>query len=288
MIEKGLEEGIFKEDEDGSIYVEFEDEELPSTVVKRQDGSTLYLSRDLANLKKREQEGFDYNLYIVGSEQELHFKQLFKLGEKFDITDIKNEHISYGLLQLQDETMSSSEGNIIRLSQVLDKAEEKAEEKIKNRDVENAEKVGLGAIKYANLSVSRNKDIKFDWDQVLNFEGDSGPYLQYSNTRAKSIIDKVSEKGEIKTEPTEEEYLLTRKLSELPEKIENAAEEREPAKIANYLSDLSETFNKFYHECPVLEADLETRKTRIRLVELFIEATDTGLELLGIPRLEEM
>ncbi|MFB6182770.1 MAG: arginine--tRNA ligase, partial [Candidatus Nanohaloarchaea archaeon] len=81
------------------------------TVVKRQDGSTLYLSRDLANLKKREQEGFDYNLYIVGSEQELHFKQLFKLGEKFDITDIKNEHISYGLLQLQDETMSSSEGN---------------------------------------------------------------------------------------------------------------------------------------------------------------------------------
>ena len=285
IIEEGLEKGIFQEDEDGSVYVEFDD--LPSTVVKRDDGSTLYLSRDIANIIKREDEDFDLNLYVVANEQDLHFQQLFKVAEEFGVDDIDSEHISYGMVHLQDGSMSSSKGNIIRLSDMMDKAVEKAEESMGDREGD-PEAVGLGAIRYANLSVSRPKDIEFDWSDVLDFEGDSGPYLQYSNTRAKSILRKTEAGGELVGEPEDIEYELLKKLAEFPEKVEEAADYREPAKIANYLSLLCEEFNTFYHECPVLDADEKTMKRRLKIVELFIEVTDRGLQLLGIEPLEEM
>lgn len=287
IIQEGLEKGIFKEDEDGSVFVEFDQEELPSTIVKRADGSTLYLSRDIANIRKREREGFDYNLYVVASEQDLHFQQLFNIAERFGIEDIQNEHISYGMLHLEEGSMSSSKGNIIRLSDVLDKAVEKAEE-IEGREVDNAEEVGIGAVKYANLSVSRQKDIEFDWNDVLTFEGDSGPYLQYSNTRAKSILRKADRKGKLEGELEEDEYRLVKKLGEFPEKIEDAARNREPAKIANYLSELCEEFNSFYHSSQIIGEEEETEKRRLKVVELFTEVTDQGLEILGIQPLEEM
>jgi arginyl-tRNA synthetase len=287
IIEEGLEKGIFEEDDDGSVYVEFEQDELPSTIIKRADGSTLYLSRDVANIRKREREGFDYNMYIVGSEQDLHFQQLFNIAERFGITDIENEHISYGMLHLEEGSMSSSKGNIIRLSDVLDRAVEKAGE-IEGREVGNAEEVGIGAVKYANLSVSRQKDIEFSWDDVLTFEGDSGPYLQYSNTRAKSILRKAEESGELKGDLTREEHQLIKKLDSFPEKVNEAARNREPAKIANYLSELCEEFNSFYHSSNVIGEDKETEKRRLRIVELFTDVTDQGLDLLGIEPLQEM
>ena len=285
VIEEGLEKGIFQEDEDGSIYVEFEKEELPSTVVKRDDGSTLYLSRDVANIRKREREGFDQNLYIVANEQDLHFQQLFAIAERFGI-EIHSEHISYGMLHLQDGSISSSKGNIITFREVMDESVEKASE-IEGRDIDNDEAVGLGALKYANLSVSRPKDISFSWEQVLSFEGDSGPYLQYSNVRAKSILREASKSGSFDDgEFNDQEYELLKKLAEFPEKVEAAAEQREPAKIANYLSTLSEEFNSFYHECEVLGSEGEVK--RLKLVELFVEVSDQGLELLGIESLNEM
>ncbi len=287
VIEEGLEKDIFQEDRDGSIYVDFEDEKYPSTVVKRSDGSTLYLSRDVANIKKRAEEGFDYNDYVVANEQDLHFQQLFEITEMFGIEGIQNEHISYGMVHLQDSSMSSSKGNIIKLSDLLDKAAEKAAE-VEQRDVDNAEEVGLGAIRYANLSVSRSKDIEFDWDQVLDFEGDSGPYLQYTNVRAKSILRESDKKGELVGELKEEEYRLIKKMAEFTEKVEAAADQREPAKIANYLSTLSEEFNSFYHSCQVTGTAEETEKRRLKLVESFVEVTDQGLELLGIEPLREM
>jgi arginyl-tRNA synthetase len=287
IVEEGLEKGIFEEDEDGSVYVDFEDESLPSTVVKRDDGATLYLTRDIANIRKREREGFDYNFYIVANEQDLHFQQLFDLAERFGVTDIQSEHISYGMLRLEEGSMSSSKGNIIRLSEILDQAVEKASE-LEQRDVNNAEEVGLGAIKYANLSVSRPKDIEFDWDEVLDFEGDSGPYLQYTNVRAKSILRETGKDGELVGELEDEEYRLLKKLSEFPEKVEAAAGQREPAKIANYLSDLCEGFNSFYHSCQVTGVEETVEKRRVKIVESFVEVTDQGLDLLGIEPLEEM
>ena len=287
IIEEGLEKGIFKEDDDGSVYVDFEDEKYPNTVVKRDDGSTLYISRDVANIRKREKEGFETNMYVVASEQDLHFQQLFEIAEEFGYKDIENEHISYGMLHLQEGSMSSSKGNIIRLSEMMDKARDKAAE-VESRDVSNAEEVGLGAIKYANLSVSRPKDIEFDWDEVLDFEGDSGPYLQYTNVRAKSILGETEKEGELVGDLEDQEYRLLQKLSEFPEKVERAADSREPAKIANYLSELCEEFNSFYHSCQVLGVEEETEKRRLKLVEAFSVVSDQGLELLGIEPLEEM
>jgi len=287
IIEEGLEKGIFKEDEDRSVYVDFENDKYPNTVVKRDDGSTLYISRDVANIRKRQQEGFDTNMYVVASEQDLHFQQLFEIAEEFGYKDIKNEHISYGMLHLQEGSMSSSKGNIIRLSEIMDKARDKARE-VESREVSNAEEVGLGAIKYANLSVSRPKDIEFNWDEVLDFEGDSGPYLQYTNVRAKSILREAEIDGEIVGEFEEAEYRLVQKLSEFTDKVESAADQREPAKIANYLSELSEDFNRFYHKCKVLGVDEETEKRRLKLVEEFRDVSDKGLELLGIEPLDEM
>ncbi|WP_414836607.1 arginine--tRNA ligase [Candidatus Nanohalococcus occultus] len=287
LIEEGLEKGIFEKDDDGSVYVEFEDEDLPSTIIKRSDGSTLYLTRDLANIIKRENEEFDYNFYVVATEQNLHFKQLFAVAKQFGVEDIVSEHISYGLLHLEDGSISSSKGNIITLRDVLDEAKEKAQ-KVDEREIGNAEAVGQGALKYANLSVSRQKDIEFSWDRALSFEGDSGPYLQYSNVRAKSILRKTEVEGKLNGEFNQEEYRLVKKLGEFPEKVDNAVEARDPAKIANYLSSLCEVFNSFYHSQPVLDADEKDRKRRVALIENFISVTDKGLDLLGIEALEEM
>jgi arginyl-tRNA synthetase len=287
VIQEGLDKGIFEKDEDGSVYVEFEDEKYPNTVIQRDDGTTLYLTRDIANLKRLKREGFDQNLYVVANEQDLHFQQLFEIGKKFGIDGMKNEHISYGMVHLHDSSISSSKGNIIRLSDLMDKAVQKAAES-SERDVQNSEEIGLGAIKYANLAVSRPKDIEFDWDRVLDFEGESGPYLQYSNVRAKSILEESNKKGEMVGKPQEKEYKLLKKLSRFPEKVENASEQREPAKIANYLTHLSEEFNSFYHTCQVTGVDEETEKRRVKIVELFVKVTDQGLELMGIEPLEEM
>ncbi|WEL23865.1 arginine--tRNA ligase [Candidatus Nanohalovita haloferacivicina] len=289
LVESWVEEGKVERDDDGSIFYEFDDEEMPGVVLLKADGSTLYITRDLYNLKKRNEEGFDYNLYIVASEQELHFKQLFQVAEDMGIETEGSEHISYGMLQLPEGSMSTRKGLIIEQSEIFDKAvemaEEKAEEEI-NRNLENAEAIGIGAVKYSNLSVSRKKDMEFNWDTALSFKGDSGPYLQYSNVRAKSILRKASSSGELGDDFDDAEYRLLKKLSEFPEKVEAAAEHREPAKIAHYLSELCEEFNGFYHECPVLDSGRESH--RLKLVELFVDVTDKGLDLLGIQALEEM
>lgn len=291
MIENWVEEGKLERDDDGSVFYEFEEHDLPGTVLLKADGSTLYITRDLYNLKKRNEEGFDFNLYVVASEQDLHFKQVFAAAGELGLDPEGAEHVSYGMLSLPEGSMSSRSGNIIRLSEVMDEAKKRAEEKAAEnmeREVENAEAIGIGALKYANLAVSKKKDIEFDWDRALSFEGDSGPYLQYSNVRAKSILEKAEETGEMAGELEDVEYLLLKKLAEFPGKVDEAAEQREPAKVANYLSHLCEEFNSFYHDAPVIQEDEETMKRRLRLVELFVEVTDVGLELLGIEPLEEM
>lgn len=286
ILETGLKQGVFQRDDDGSLYIEFEG--LPSTVLQRKDGATLYISRDLENLRKRkEDEGFDYNLILTGSEQDLHFQQVFEAARMLGLETEGCENPTYGLLNLEEGTMSSRQGNIIRLRDVLDEARERAS-KVEGREVDNAEAVGQAAVKYANLKVSREKDIEFSWDRALSFEGDSGPYLQYSNTRAKSILDKAENEGELEAEPSDPVYSLMKKLAEFPERVEEAADTREPAKVANYLSELCEEFNSFYHSTPVLDADPRERSTRILAVELFVEVTDSGLELLGIEPVEEM
>lgn len=297
ILEEGLETGVFEREEDGSVAVEFADDDLPSIVVQKADGTSLYLTRDLATLKERvEDEGFDRNIYVVGAEQELHFEQLFRAADRLGYDVSGCEHVSYGLLDLPEGSMSSREGRIIRLRDVLDEAEERAravmaEAKRVSAEPgpETAAKVGIGAVKYANLKVSRQKNIRFEWDKILSFEGDSGPYLQYANTRAKSILRKADAAPSLGGEMGGEEYALLKRLARFPDAVEAAADGREPAKVANYLSTLSEEFNTFYHACPVIDADTpEARHRRLALVDLFVQVTDTGLDLLGIEPLEEM
>lgn len=291
LVENWVEEGKIEADEDGSVFYEFEGEEMPGTVLLKSDGSTLYITRDLYNLKKRNQEGFDYNLYVVASEQELHFKQLFKIAGEMGIETEGAEHISYGMLNLPEGSMSTRKGLIIEQSEIFEKAidlaEEKAEEEM-DRKLENTEAIGIGAVKYSNLKVSRKKDMEFNWDTALSFKGDSGPYLQYSNVRAKSILEETERTGKLTGEFNDLEYRLLKKLSEFPEKIESSAERRDPSNIANYLFNLCEEFNSFYHSCQVTGVDEETERRRVKLVEAFVEVTDQGLNLLGIEPLEEM
>lgn len=291
LIENWVKDGKLDRDEDGSVFYDFKDEEMPGTVLLKEDGSTLYITRDLYNLKKRNEEGFDYNMYVVASEQELHFRQLFRIADDMGIDTEGSEHISYGMLQLPEGGMSTRKGMIIEQAEIFDKAvsiaEKKAEEEI-NRKLENAEAIGIGAVKYSNLSVSRKKDIEFDWDTALSFTGNSGPYLQYSNVRAKSILRKAEKDSEMIGDLTEEEHRMITKLGEFPEKVEESAKNREPAKIANYLSELCEEFNSFYHSSQVIGEDEVTEKRRLKIVELFTEVTDQGLQLLGIEPLEQM
>ncbi|MFB6158820.1 MAG: arginine--tRNA ligase [Candidatus Nanohalobium sp.] len=291
LVREWVEEGRIEVDEDGSVFYEFEEEDMPGVVLLKDDGSTLYITRDLYNLKKRNEEGFDYNLYVVASEQELHFKQLFRIADEMGIDTEGSEHISYGMLNLPEGSMSTRKGLIIEQSEIFEKAielaEEKAEEEM-DRKLENTEEIGIGAVKYSNLKVSRKKDMEFNWDTALSFKGDSGPYLQYTNVRAKSILEETDKAGELIGEFEEQEYRLVKKLSEFPEKIEAASRKRDPSKIANYLSNLSEEFNSFYHSCQVTGVEENVEKRRVKLVRSFVQVTDQGLELLGLEPLEEM
>jgi arginyl-tRNA synthetase len=292
MVQDWVDAGDLGYDDDGSVFMEFKDHDLPGAVMLKADGSTLYLTRDLYNLKKRNEEGFDMNMYVVGSEQELHFQQVFAAADELGLDSSGSEHVSYGLLSLPEGSMSSRRGRIIRLEHAIDEAIERAEAKASEemeRDIDNAEAIGIGALKYANLAVTRSKDIEFDWDRALSFEGDSGPYLQYSNTRAKSILAKTETDGAMDGDLTDAEHELVRELERFPEVIERGARQREPARIANYLSGLCEEFNSFYHACPVLDAeDDATTRRRLRIVELFVEVSGQGMELLGIEPLDGM
>lgn len=291
LVERKIEENKLTTDNDGSVFIELEDHNLPGTVLLKEDGSTLYMTRDLYNIEKRAEEGYDHNLYVVGSEQELHFKQLFATAEELGVESKGPEHISYGLLSLPEGSMSSRAGRIVSLEDAMDeaveRAEQMAEEKIE-RNLENAEEIGIGALKYANLSVSRKKNIEFSWDRALSFKGDSGPYLQYSGVRAISIMENASARPELKGSLDDEEHQLVKKLSLFPETLEKTVESRDPAVLANYLSKLCEQFNSFYHSKPVIDAEPEDTARRLAIVETFERVNSRGLELLGIEPLEKM
>ncbi len=295
VLQDGVEQGVIEEDDDGSLYVEFPDRDLPTTVLKKADGTTLYLARDVANLKKRVEEGFDHNLYVVGAEQELHFRQLFAICDRLGIDTDGCEHLSYRLLDLPEASMSSRAGRIIRLRDVLDEAEQRARDRMEDESrVDDpaavADAVGIGAVTYATLSVTRTKNITFDWDTILSLDGDSGPYLQYANTRAKSIMQKADGIDAAPAgSPDDAAFRLLKRIAAVPDAIDAAATHREPARIAAALTAACDAFNSFYHQCPVIQAeDATARQRRLALVELFAAVTDTGLELLGIEPLEAM
>ncbi|MFW5902582.1 MAG: arginine--tRNA ligase [archaeon] len=306
VVEESLEKNVAKEEKEGAVVIPLEEHGLTNLIIQKEDGATIYSTRDLAAAKDRWKEHeFHRNLYVVGSEQNLHFKQLFKTLEMLGYEwSEKCEHVSYGLVDLPEGSMSTRKGKIIKLEDVLNEAQKRSMKAIeeKNPDLEEKEEtsdeVGKAAIIFTNLNQKRNKNIKFEWGKALDFEGDTGPYLQYAHARASGIIKEV--KGELLRENNIQKLVknnelnpetggLIKKLSEFPEKIKKAKDKRETQEISKYLLELTHKFTKFYQKCPVKHAETEElKKTRLETTKAFKNTLGQGLKLLQITPLEEM
>ncbi len=290
MAKKILEElktrGISKTNEDGSVYVDLKKFGLPDLIILKSNESTLYQTRDLAAIKYREEKFKpDKILYVVGMEQSLYFKQLFKVAELLGFDSSKYEHVGFGLVVTKEGKMSTRRGRVVFLKDLLKKAIDLAKEIMKGREIEDLDEtsriVGVGAIKFADLKQNRTKDVVFDWDKMMSLEGDSGPYVQYTAVRIKSILRKSSLSPELGFVPqTETEKKIVKLISKFPDVVLKSQEENKPNYIANYLIDLCSAFNKFYHETKIIGSDDEEKKLGfVKSVGIVIE---TGLYLLGI------
>lgn len=303
ILKLGEKEKIIVKGEEGAMVIHFPEASLPTVPIKKKDGATLYITRDFAAINYRIKNWKPVKiLYVVDVAQSLHFQQLFAASKMMDLCQDEPVHVLFGRMRMKDGSMSTRKGTVILLNDVLEEVENRARKIIeeKNPDLEDKEKagrlVGVGAIKYSVLSQNRATDITFDWDKMLSFDGNSGPYLQYTFARAKSILRKAQEAKPTTDVPTEEganvEKLVQNLLRTLPkfgEYIAMSAAEYKPNVLANYLYDLAQKFNAFYNSVPVIRAAKESdRKERLQLVEAASQILENGLALLGIEIVEQM
>lgn len=295
-----IEKGVARED-DGALIVDLSAWEMPPCLLRKSDGATLYATRDLAAAIYRAQTyGFHKLIYVVGTPQKLHFQQIFKVLEllEFGWTD-RCVHVDFGQIRFREGRMQTRKGNIVLLEDVLEQAISLVDEIIGERqfDVEDrrqvAQDVGIGAVIFADLSRRRIKDVIFEWDEILNFDGETGPYLQYTHARLCSILRKyeqpidLSANGRLLTEP--EEFAVIRLLEDFPRTVLRAAEDYEPSLISDYLIRLATAANQFYQKHRVLDsANPDMTRARIMLVDATRAVLKTGLHLLGIRAPEKM
>ena len=275
---------------------------LGVSVIKKKDDTSLYITRDICAAEYRhEYFKFDRTLYIVGAPQSLHFKQLFKILELLGYEWSANcEHVPFGHISFGEKgkAMSTREGTIVFLEDVLLRAVDLAKSIIdeKNPELEGkdeiAEQVGIGALIYADLSSKRIKNVKFDWDDILNFDGETGPYLQYTNVRIKSLLRKFTgalpQNVDYSILKNPEETELIKTLGRFPLVIRKAAVEREPFYIARYLIDVSKAFNRFYTAHKILDSEENVTGARMVLSVCTGYVFEKGFALLGIPSPEKM
>lgn len=289
----------------GALIIKFPDDELPPAMLLKSDGATTYFTRDLATIKYRlEKWNPDLIVYEVGAEQSLHLKQLFRAVELlgWDSKD-KFFHIAHGLYRTKTGKFSTRKGQTIHLEDVLKEAILRAEEIIKNsesgRGLSKKEKekiakiVGIGAVKYNDLSQHYSKDVVFEWDKILNLKGNSAPYLQYTYARCKSVLKKskreinFSKETNIALSPIEQDILKL--IYKFPEIVKEAAEKFSPNLICNYVFSLSQKYNLFYENCPILKAeDKNLKKFRLSLTKVVSIILKNALLLLGISVPERM
>ena len=296
IIAEGKKKKVFTAGEDGALVVEFpEDANLPTAVVVKGDGATIYLTRDLATVRYRVDTFHPQAVfYVVDVAQELYFKQLFETVRKLGWDLPRLEHIVIGRMSFPDKSMSTRKGNIIQLEKALDEAVRRADALIAEKESEVtgheretlAEMVGVGAFVYGVLSQNRRQNMIFTWDKALTFEGNSGPYLQYTHARARSVlrkgnIAKAETPSSVESFATQE-LLLMRCLAQFPSVIEEARAEAMPHKVAQYLFSLCQEFNAFYNALPILDAPEESRKLRLALTELTADTLKTGASLLTL------
>lgn len=298
VVQKLTDCGLLKESE-GAMIVSLDDYDMPPCLVAKKDGSSIYATRDLAAiLYRKETYDFDRCLYVTGLEQKLHFAQVFKVIELMG-NDYADHliHIPYGLVSLKNGKISSRKGNVIFAEDILRESINKTTNIIeeKNPDIpdkeEVAKQVGIGAIIFNDLYNQRIKDVIFDWDKLLNFDGETGPYVQYTYARASSVLRKT---GDL---PLEIDYsLLTdeasmgllKEIERYPDVIKDAAERYEPFVIARYSIDMAHAFNKFYHECQINVEDTNIKCTRTNIVKIARYIIKDSLSLLGIQCPEQM
>lgn len=291
--------GIAKVSQD-AIIMDFEDEGMGVYILLKSDGTPLYSTKDLALAELQNKEyNPDKILHIVASEQNLYFRQLIKTLGFYDkkLAD-KEEHMSYELVILPSGKMASREGNVVLYDDTLAELISLVEVEIKKRDPKiskkelgvRAKKIALCAVKYAMLSQDIKRTIVFNEEEITRFEGDTGPYLQYSYARASSILRKAKQKlNNFKISKMEKPELeLVKKLSDFPEIVKKAGEKYNPSTVAHYSYELAQLFNEFYHACPVIDADKDVKNFRLALVESFRIVLKNALSLLGIETLEEM
>lgn len=307
IIQKKIKAGIIKQDQ-GAWGVDL-GEKLGFFILLKSDGTALYQTKDLglAELRNKKIGNYQKCLLVVGSEQEHYFRQLFKTFELLNHSDAgKCEHVPHGLVSLKQGKMASRSGNVITYAELRDETIKKVlaeinkrNSKLKNKN-KTAEIVALAALKFSMLQHDRLKNTKFDWQSALSFEGNSGPYLQYTYARIESIIkksrnqsadsaDKKSKKIDYNLLTNIEEARLVKVMGKFGKAIEKAAENYQPYILANYLLDLASEFNHFYHQCRVIDSEnLALSRARLVLINKVAEILKQGLELLGIGTVEEM
>ena len=284
----------------GAQVVMLEDYNMPPCIVLKGDGASIYATRDLAaaNYRKNTYD-FHKSIYVVGSPQALHFKQVFKVLELAGHEWAKEcVHVGFGLVKFADRKLSTRKGEVVLLDDLIRESVEKTMEVIneKNPDLENKEevarKIGVGAVIFTYLKNSREKDIVFDWKEILSFEGETGPYVQYSYARAKSILrraENLSCEVDYSKLNSKEEFELVKTLENFNKNIILALDKLEPSILTRYVIEVAKSFNKFYNAHSVLNLEDEVLKaTRLKLVEATCQVIKNGLELIGLDVVEKM
>ena len=301
VVEELQEKGLLQ-DSDGAKIVDLEAYGMPPCLILKSDGATLYHTRDLAAaLYRKKTYGFDLSLYVVAYQQDLHFKQLFKVLELmgYDWAKDQMKHVSFGMVSYEGQALSTRKGVMIYLDELLTRAQEKALDIIneKSPNLENKEEVarqvGVGAVVYATLQNNRIKDIDFWWDRALNFDGETGPYVQYTYARCGSVLRKAPDLKDIAPDyaalDNDEAQQLLLLLSRFPAAVADAADKYEPSIVTRAVTEIAKAYNKFYYEHRVLdENDPAGTRARLDLTQATRAVIKTGLYLIGIEAPERM
>ena len=304
FVEELKAKGLLEESQ-GAQIVNLEEYGMSPALITKSDGSTLYITRDIAAaVYRKETYDFYKNLYIVASQQNLHFQQWIKILELMGYEWAKDcVHIPFGLVSLEEGTMSTRHGRVVFLEDVLNRAVDETRKIIREKGVatenidETAKQVGIGAVRFQELSNNRIKDYVFSWDKVLDFNGETGPYVQYTYARAASLMRRADAGALAKAQAgdidvtyirSDAAYELVKLLEAFPEVVLEAADKYEPSVVTRHIVDIAQSFNRFYHDEHIIVENIEEQAAKLALAQAAKNTIKNGLGLLGIQCPERM